>query len=272
MPINYLRDFAAKYKEEIGLPFTIETTGNTINEAKVKLLKKMGCLSVSIGVETSYEDLRRGLLGKPVSDSQFDNAFEILKKYGIRSLANFMNMLPEQPEDDLYKSLLACQKWGVDTTSPRNFYPYIGTSLRDYVEEKKMLNIELLNKLENENRIQSLEDLSEVLMTFEDTVLLFPEKRKKESTLLMNNFVLLVEIPQWMHSEVIELLKKELEGDKKAITVLQELRSMVYQKRFSGKMGEFKTDSKESMISVSNNPVTMKKYIKDGKPVRQISN
>ena len=255
MPINYLRDLATKYKEEIRLPFTIETTGNTISEAKAKLLKEMGCLSVSIGVETSYDNLRRGLLGKPVSNSQFDNAFEILKKYGIRSVANFMNMLPEQPEDDLYKSLLACQKWGVDTTSPRNFYPYIGTPLRDYIEEKKMLNTELLKKLENENRIQSLENLSEVLMTFEDTVLLFPEKRKKESTLIMNNFVLLAEIPQWMHSEVIELLKKEREDDKKAITVLQTLRSMVYKKRFTGEMGEFKTDSKENIVSVSNNPV-----------------
>ena len=108
------------------------------------------------------------------------------------------------------------------------------------------------------NRIQSLEGLSEVLMTFEDTVLLFPEKRNKGSTFLMNNFVLLVDIPQWMHSEVIELLKKELEDDKKAITVLQALRSMVYQKRFSGKTGESRTDSKESIISVSNNPVTIK--------------
>ena len=257
MPVSYLRDFATKYKEEIGLPFTIETTGNTISETKAKLLKEMGCLSVSIGVETSYENLRRGLLGKPVSNSQFDNAFEILKKYGIRSVANFMNMLPEQPEDDLYKSILACQKWGVDATLPRNFYPYIGTPLRDYIEEKKMLDIELLNTLENENRIQSLEDLSEVLMTFEDTVLLFPERRKKESTLLMNNFVLLVEIPQWMHSEVIELLKKELEDDKEAITVLQALRSMVYKKRFSGEMEEFKTDSKENIVSVSNNLVTV---------------
>ena len=54
-----LIELSKVYKEKVNLPFIIESTINTVSEAKIKALKEMGCLSISFGLESGSEHLRK---------------------------------------------------------------------------------------------------------------------------------------------------------------------------------------------------------------------
>jgi len=51
-----------------------------VTEDKVKLLKKMNCVSVPLGVETGDPEIRKNLLNRVDSLDQIKNAFHLLKK------------------------------------------------------------------------------------------------------------------------------------------------------------------------------------------------
>ena len=229
MPRKYISDFSRKYRDRIGLPFTIETTADSITRQNAGILKEMGCRSVSIGVETSNQEQRRQLLKKNITNAQYERAFKILTDIGIRKVANFMFLLPCQTVEEMYRCILLCADWQVESPSPRIFYPYKGTALRNYCFQKGLINTAMIEKLEDENRIQSLDGLSSEYMTFQDTVLRIPEKIQEQGRLLMENFVLLQETPRWMHSWIKELLSHE---DKRTALMVQGLRKAVFEKRF----------------------------------------
>ena len=229
LPMKYLKEFAQSYKAEIALPFTIETTANTVTVEKAKLIADMGCQSASIGVETSDEEYRKTVLGKNISNNTYSKAFSILRDHNVRTVGNFMFLLPEQPKGDMYQNILNAQNWELDTAAPRYFFPYQGTELRDYCIENGLVNWDLLKNIEDEERVQSLDDLNNVMATFQNSVLQFTEEEKREAKSLLDNFVLLMETPIWMHKWVIRHLET---ANYYSNSIIGELRSVVYQKRF----------------------------------------
>ena len=49
--ICFYEEFVEKYKSEIGLPVIVNTRPEVINDKKVKLLKKMNCINIGLGIE-----------------------------------------------------------------------------------------------------------------------------------------------------------------------------------------------------------------------------
>ena len=229
MPLKYLEAFAQAYRDRIDLPFTIETTADSVTRRKAAILKEMGCRSVSIGVETSNEDQRRSLLKKNITNAQYKEAFGVLTELGLRKVANFMFLLPHQSIEDMYRCILLCAEWQVESPSPRFFYPYKGTALRDYCMNAGLLNEKLIETLEDENRIESLDDLSMGYMTFHGTVLRLPADIQEQGRLLLDHFVLLQETPPWMHDWLKDLIRRQ---DKRSAAALRGLQKAVLNKRY----------------------------------------
>ncbi len=228
-PMRYLEAFAEGYRERIGLPFTIETTASTIQEEKVKLLKSMGCQSISMGVETANEEMRRNLLNKKIKNATFEKAFRILHEQKMRYVANFMFFLPEQTLDDMYQAILFCQQYRVKYPSPRIFFPYAGSWLRAYGEKNGLFDQALLAKMEDENQITSLDDLSGQWSVFSQTVTKVSPDVFEQGKRLLDHFILLMEMPSWLHEPILAMLKRTDDATRAAITDLSEA---VYQKRF----------------------------------------
>lgn len=227
--MDYFKSFANEYSDKVCLPFTIETTANFISRERLRLLVDMGCQSISIGVETSNEDLRRNVLKKNISNSCFSDAFKLITDYGLRKVANFMFFLPHQTIDDMYQDIRCCQEWKIEAASPRIFYPYLGTALRNYCLDKNLLDIALIKKIEDEYAIGSLDDLSKNLVCFQDTVLMLDEKTKQAGKIFLENFILFQEMPEWIHEWVYKLLEqRNIIPD----MVFNELNATVYKKRF----------------------------------------
>lgn len=229
MPKKYLSEFAETYKNEIMLPFTIETTANTINNENVEILANMGCQSVSIGVETSNENLRMNILNKPITNEAYERCFKLLSEHGLRKVANFMFFLPHQTLNDMWQDVYLCKRWSIDSPSARIFYPYQGTVLRDYCIKNDMIDIKLLERIENENAISEIDYLNESYITFQDTVLNFDDEIKKEGKLLLDNFILFQESKESDYANIKELL---LRDDTNANDALIKMEREIYVKRF----------------------------------------
>ena len=70
-----MEEFGELYSAaDIGLPYVIETTAQSVTEFSAKILQKTNCKSVSLGMETGNSDIRQGILYKPTDNDVYDKA------------------------------------------------------------------------------------------------------------------------------------------------------------------------------------------------------
>ncbi|MEZ4737426.1 MAG: radical SAM protein [Caldilineaceae bacterium] len=77
---EWLTHFAEVYRQEIGLPFYIQTTAGSIKEEKLKLLVEAGLVDVGLGLQTGSARLR-ALYQRFETNEQILEAGRILQRY-----------------------------------------------------------------------------------------------------------------------------------------------------------------------------------------------
>ena len=97
----WLKEFAAAYPGEIGLPFFCNIHPADADEEAVGRLKAAGCTAVNMGIQTVSEALRRGCLGRTESTEDSVKALRLLDKAGIFTYTNFIFGLPGQDTVEL---------------------------------------------------------------------------------------------------------------------------------------------------------------------------
>ncbi len=127
--LDWLQEFAAEYPRRVGLPFYCHVRADLLDERRVELLARAGCVSVNMGIECGDEEYRREVLGRPMSDGQIVGACRLLKSRGVRILADNMLGLPGAPAGTDWKTLRLNQRCGVDYALAMIFQPYPGTEL-----------------------------------------------------------------------------------------------------------------------------------------------
>jgi radical SAM superfamily enzyme YgiQ (UPF0313 family) len=89
---------------KIDLIWAMETRVNLIDEETAKLVRGAGCIQIDFGVESGSEDaLIR--MKKGITVEQIRRAFDICKKYNLRTLATFMFNTPGETAEDVEKTL-----------------------------------------------------------------------------------------------------------------------------------------------------------------------
>jgi len=126
-----LETFVKLYKKNIDLPFLIQTSAETINEDKMKLLQLAGCDNISVGVESGSERIRKNIIHKYVSRQKIIDAFQLGRKYKIRMTANYMMGLPDETEEDIMESISLNREINPPAISVFYFTPFMGTELYD---------------------------------------------------------------------------------------------------------------------------------------------
>ncbi|MBU89932.1 hypothetical protein CMO94_00190 [Candidatus Woesearchaeota archaeon] len=129
----WLREFAKRMKEEIGIPFVCNVRPNTIDEEMVQILKSGGCYTAWMGVETADDEVRNGLLKRELSKEDMLNACRLFRKYKIKTVPQIMLGLPTKDtfKKDL-ETLRFCIKLKPTFVCSSIFYPYPSTELYDY--------------------------------------------------------------------------------------------------------------------------------------------
>lgn len=135
-PIENLRELSTAYRKEINLPFVIETNPKSVIKEKVKLLKEMNCVSVSVAIETGDINFRKNILKRIDSENDIVMAFSLFKDAGIRTSSFNLLGIPFETRRTFKKTINLNRKAQVQYPSINFFYPFEGTELRDIAIEK----------------------------------------------------------------------------------------------------------------------------------------
>ena len=186
-PLNNLKELSEAYRAEVNLPFVIETNPKTVTPEKVKLLKAMNCVSVSMAIETGDAYLRRSILNRVDTETDIVNAFRLFKDAGIRTSCFLMLGLPFETRATYEKTIEIVRKADVQYPNIFFFYPFEGTELR---------------KISIENGFFDANNEEKKIYRRDIPALNFPNLSQEELIEMRNVFILYVKLPEVFHSYI----------------------------------------------------------------------
>ena len=127
---TWLREFLELYRDRVGIPFTMNFKFNGgVREEDVRLMGEAGAVAVCVATETGDEELRRGLLNKPVSNAHILEVAGWMHKYGVDFGSSAFFGLPGQTFEHHIKELEFYRKVGPRYLWTTFFQPYPGIRL-----------------------------------------------------------------------------------------------------------------------------------------------
>ena len=129
---EYYQRFASFWKE-IDLPTILDTRPEMINDRMIELLKKIRCISVSMGIEAGNETQRREMLNRNISNDTIKRAFSLLLKANIRASAFNIIGFPHDTKEKIMETIKLNRECRPDFKTVFIFAPFPKTRLRDTV-------------------------------------------------------------------------------------------------------------------------------------------
>ncbi len=136
--------------ENLDINWDCNTRVNLIDEEMLKKMKKAGCNSIKVGIETGSERILK-LMNKGTTLSQARSAAKLLRKAGIHWTAYFMMGLPTETKAESYETLKLLKELKPDFASLSVYEPFPGTDLFEMGIEKNL--VQRQRSLEEFNRI-----------------------------------------------------------------------------------------------------------------------
>lgn len=133
---TWLEELAERYPREVGIPFSCNTSPETVTEVNAELLARAGARVVGIGIETGSEANRADLLGRPTRDDAIRRAAERLKRHHLGLLTFNMIANPGEPFDDALSTLTLNQELGTEFPRVNLAYPAPNSHLERLMEER----------------------------------------------------------------------------------------------------------------------------------------
>lgn len=180
-PLENLRELSEAYRQEVNIPFVIETNPRSVTEQKVKLLKDMNCVSASIGIETGDSNLRKNLLKRVDSEADVIKAFSLFMESNIRAVAFIMLGIPFESRETYRRTIELCRKANAQYPDAGFFYPFEGTELRKVAIREGFFNPE---------------DKDTIIYRWDRPALHFDNLDERELIEMRNVFVLYVKLPK----------------------------------------------------------------------------
>lgn len=148
-PYEQIKEFAVRYKKEIGIEFRILTTPLSISYDKIKILVDAGLVGIGIGVQSVYEPVRK-MYKRHESVEQIKKASEIISKVSeetgkpIPVRYDFIVDNPWGGEKDVEESI----KFAMTLKKPReicifSLVFYHGTELYEKAKDEGMIKDKL---------------------------------------------------------------------------------------------------------------------------------
>ena len=137
---SWVREFAAKYPEKIGLPFHCHLRANLVTQEIASLLEAAGCISAKMAIETAIPRLRNDILGRDMDCDTLRSAFEALKNTKIKLITqNILGIPTSSFEDDYATFKLNCDA-KPDFAFATLMQPYPKTRISEYCLENDLIN------------------------------------------------------------------------------------------------------------------------------------
>lgn len=136
---KWAAEFLKKYKMLTEIPFNCNTRPETLNEEICQALKKAGCGTLCIGIESGNEGIRKNVLKRDMSDSTIRKAFRLAHEHGIKIYSFNLVGVPGETYKDYLDTVRLNREIRPTYRQITVFYPYPGTELYEYAKEKGYL-------------------------------------------------------------------------------------------------------------------------------------
>jgi anaerobic magnesium-protoporphyrin IX monomethyl ester cyclase len=190
-----------KEYDSIKLPFWFQTRFETITLDRIKRLKDVGMLWLTIGLEHGNEEFRYDILKRKYSNQLVIEKAQILADCGIGASINNVIGFPFETRELIFDTInLNKILWNNNNNIECNiflFTPYRGCQLRDVCVKE--------NFIEESNIVDTTQIGT-------DSILNFPDLFKKELKGLLKTFNLYVKLPCKYYPDILIAEKDDEEG------------------------------------------------------------
>jgi anaerobic magnesium-protoporphyrin IX monomethyl ester cyclase len=140
IPEDYLDDLAERWTQEVKLSFCVETTLVRITDRKLKAMKKMNLLSMSIGLESGNENIRKNVMAKPTpSNDKIIALFDKIHENGLDYHTYNLIGIPYETKENIFETIRLNKRAKIRSASVNFYVPYEGTKLKELCLEKGWL-------------------------------------------------------------------------------------------------------------------------------------
>jgi radical SAM superfamily enzyme YgiQ (UPF0313 family) len=136
----WLRRFLALYREKINVPFMCSVRADAVDDEIAQMLAEAGCSTITFGLETGNEQLRKSILKKTVTDEHIRRCSDALRRHGIKIQTSNMFCIPGETFEDALKTIRLNIEIKVNFAFCTIFMPFPGTPLADYCIEQGLLD------------------------------------------------------------------------------------------------------------------------------------
>ena len=129
---SWLEEFADKYHRKINLPFNCYLRLDLINKDLLVLLKRAGCYSVHLSIDSCSNFIREEILNRKWRNINIEEKIKMIHDYGIKTWVNFMLAAPESTVQDDLNAIILGRKTKISYVSFTTTIPMPNTQLFNY--------------------------------------------------------------------------------------------------------------------------------------------
>jgi radical SAM superfamily enzyme YgiQ (UPF0313 family) len=144
---DWLKEFSDKYSKRIKKPFNCYLRFDRIDDKILKLLKKAGCYSVNLSVDSTSQYIREKILGRNMREVDILTELKRIKNFGINTFVNYMLAAPESKLEDDLATIRLSKKAKVTYVAYTTTEPMKGTKLYDYCLKNKYITEEFIGDM-----------------------------------------------------------------------------------------------------------------------------
>ena len=145
---KWIREFSARYRDEIALPFYCCAIPRYINTDVAEALAQAGCTYVQLGVQSLSQEICRDVLKRKWDYEKVAEAVQLLKRVGIMVQVDHMLGLPGDTVSIEKESVLFYNRVRPDVISVFWLVYYPKTAITDSAVQQKRIDENMLDRLE----------------------------------------------------------------------------------------------------------------------------
>lgn len=137
---SWLEEFVDKYSRKIDLPFNCYLRLDLINKDLLIFLKKAGCYSVHLSIDSCSKFVREEVLNRKWKNIDIEKKIKMIHNYGIKTWVNFMLAAPESTLQDDLDAIILGRKTKINYISFTTTIPMPNTQLFNYCVENNFID------------------------------------------------------------------------------------------------------------------------------------
>ncbi len=115
--------------KDLAINFGCSVQPLTINAEKVGLAKEMGCVAMTVGIESGNQEIRRKILNRSISNQKLERGIRTIVDAGIRISTFNMIGLPGETRENVFETIKFNKKLGIKAANVYIIYPFPGTEI-----------------------------------------------------------------------------------------------------------------------------------------------